>query len=45
VANFKIVAASNIDPANTESAWALGNQIMKGYKGVFTAKPKKKPQG
>ena len=45
MANFNIVAANKIDPANTESAWALGNHIMKGYKGVFTANPKKNPQG
>lgn len=45
MANFKIVAASKIEPAKGESLWALGNQIIKGYKGVLTAKAKKKPQG
>ena len=37
------MAANIIEPANTESAWAFGNQIMKGYSGVLTAKPTKNP--
>jgi len=39
------VAARIIDPEIGLSAWALGNQIINGYKGVLTAKAKKKPQG
>jgi hypothetical protein len=39
------VAASIIEPAKTESACALGNQIIKGYNGVLTAKAIKNPQG
>jgi len=37
------VAANSIEPANTLSAWALGNHIVKGYKGVLTAKAIKNP--
>lgn len=34
-----------MDPAKGESECALGNQIVKGYKGVLTAKAMKNPQG
>ena len=38
VANFKIIAANRIEPANGASACALNNHKWKGTKGVLTAK-------
>ena len=44
MANFKIVAANSIDPANGESLCALGNHIINGYNGVLTAKAINNPK-
>jgi len=38
-----MVAASIIEPAKGESLCALGSHIIKGYKGVLTAKAIKNP--
>jgi hypothetical protein len=44
VANFKIVPANIILPANGASTCALINQVFKGQIGVLIAKAKKKAQ-